>query len=283
MDYELLDSGNGMRLETVGRYRLARPAPQAIWTPNRPENEWSRADAVYDRNAKGVGAWQWNRNVDREFDILFSDLALRIRLTDFGHLGLFPEQESIWSWLKELLRARLAQREMNLNILNLFAYTGGSTLAASQAGAHVVHVDAAKGVVDWARENAKLSHLDGRPIRWIVDDALKFVQREVRRGSRYHGIILDPPSFGRGPKGQVFKIENDILPLLDACRQLLDRDALFLLYTCHTPGFTPLVLSNQLDSFLSKRSGEIDAGEMTMTDAQNRRLPGGTYARWVTG
>ena len=143
----------------------------------------------------------------------------------FGHLGLFPEHAQTWGWLKERIRARLADREMNVQVLNLFAYTGGSTLAASQAGAHVVHVDAAKGVVDWARENARLSHLDSRPIRWIVDDALKFVQREVRRGNRYHGIILDPPSFGRGPKGQVFKIEDDVLPLLEACSQLLGRDA----------------------------------------------------------
>ena len=283
MDYTLLDSGDGKRLEIVGPYRLVRPAPQAIWPASLPEKEWARADAEYERSAKGGGDWRWNRSIDREFDILFSDLALRIRLTDFGHLGLFPEQAETWQWLRETIRNRLAGREFNLNILNLFAYTGGSTLVASQAGAHVVHVDAAKGVVDWARENAKLSHMDDRPIRWIVDDALKFVQREVRRGSRYHGIILDPPSFGRGPKGQVFKIENQLLPLLDACRQLLDRVALFVLYTCHTPGFTPLVLSNQLDAYLHNKRGAIESGEMTVQDEKGRLLPGGTYARWVAG
>ncbi|MFN2202764.1 MAG: class I SAM-dependent methyltransferase [Caldilineaceae bacterium] len=283
MDYRLLDSGNGKRLEIVGPYRLVRPAPQAIWPVSLPEKEWARTDAEYERSAKGGGSWHWNRTVEREFDILFSDLALRIRLTDFGHLGLFPEQADTWQWVRDTIRNRLAEREFNLNILNLFAYTGGSTLAASQAGAHVVHVDAAKGVVDWARENAKLSHMDDRPIRWIVDDALKFVQREVRRGSRYHGIILDPPSFGRGPKGQVFKIENQLMPLLDACSQLLDRDALFVLYTCHTPGFTPLVLSNQLEAYLHKKRGAVESGEMTVLDEQGRQLPGGTYARWLAG
>lgn len=283
MDYSLLDSGDGKKLEVVGPYRLVRPAPQAIWSSHRTPGEWSKADAVYERAADGGGAWEWNRRVDREFDILFCDLAFRIKLTDFGHLGLFPEQAATWTWLREQIRSRLKGREGEFRVLNLFAYTGGSTLAASQAGAQVVHVDAAKGVVDWARENARLAHLDSRPIRWIVDDALKFAQREVRRGSRYHAIILDPPSFGRGPKGQVFKIEDQILPLLDSCRQLLARDARFLLYTCHTPGFTPLVMHNQLEEFLGERGGAIEAGEMTIVDEQARHLPAGTFARWVAG
>jgi 23S rRNA (cytosine1962-C5)-methyltransferase len=165
-------------------------------------------------------------------------------------------------------------------VLNLFGYTGGSSLAASQAGAHVVHLDAAKGVVDWARKNAQLCNLDERPIRWLVDDALKFVKREERRGNFYQGIILDPPSFGRGPQGEVFKIEQDLLPLLDSCAAILAQDALFVLYSCHTPGFTPLVLQNQLNEIASGRSGKLESGEMAVTDSSGRLLPSGTFVRW---
>jgi 23S rRNA (cytosine1962-C5)-methyltransferase len=170
--------------------------------------------------------------------------------------------------------------DRNLHVLNLFAYTGGSTLAASQAGAHVVHVDAAKGVVDWARKNAELGALQERPIRWLVDDALKFVKREERRGNTYQGIILDPPSFGRGPQGEVFKIEDDLMPLLDSCQAILARDALFVLYSCHTPGFTPIVLENQLESLVNSRGGKTESGEMTIAESSGRLLPSGTYVRW---
>jgi 23S rRNA (cytosine1962-C5)-methyltransferase len=168
-----------------------------------------------------------------------------------------------------------------LHILNLFAYTGGSTLACSQAGAHLIHVDAAKGVVDWARKNTKQSKLEERPIRWLVDDAMKYVEREMRRNHTYHGIIFDPPSFGRGPKGEVFKIENDLMPLLEGCQALLAKDALFVLYSCHTPGFTPLTLENQLLGMLDGRDGALESGEMTLTAQAGRQLPSGTYARWV--
>lgn len=279
--YALLDSGSNSKLESVGPYRIIRPSPQAVWSTARPAHEWADADAVYERDEKGSGSWKWNKHVKREFDVLFSDLALRIKLTDFGHLGLFPEQAANWEWLKEIIRARMASKGSNLHVLNLFAYTGGSTLAASQAGAHVVHVDAAKGVVDWARKNAELSHMDGRPIRWLVDDAEKFIKREIRRGNRYQGIILDPPSFGRGPKGEVFKIENQLLSLLGGCRQLLARDALFLLYTCHTPGFTPIAMQNQLEPLVDGRGGRMESGEMAVADERNRLLPSGSFSRWV--
>lgn len=278
-DYQLLDSGNMRKLEQVGPYLMVRPALQAIWSPRLPERAWARADAVFERDASGGGSWEFREKSKREFDILFDRMALRIKLTDFGHLGLFPEQAANWEWLRNLIRRRLQQSGKNLHVLNLFGYTGGSTLAASQAGAHVVHLDAAKGVIDWARRNAELSRLQERPIRWITDDALKFVRREERRNSRYQGIILDPPSFGRGPKGEVFKIENDLLPLLDACRSILADDAIFLLYSCHTPGFTPLVLHNQLAA-LGLKTGEIESGEMVVVDQQGRALPSGTYARW---
>lgn len=279
-DYQLLDSGNMRKLEQLGPYVIVRPAPQAIWLPRLPKSAWQRADAIFERDASGGGKWEFRGTVKREFDILFDRLSLRIKLTDFGHLGLFPEQAPNWEWLRNLIRRRLQRTNYrNLHVLNLFGYTGGSTLAASQAGAHVVHVDAAKGVVDWARRNSEISRLQERPIRWLVDDALKFVKREVRRGNHYQGIILDPPSFGRGPKGEVFKIEDALLPLLDECRKLIANDALFILYSGHTPGFTPLVMYNQLAT-IAPKGGQIEYGEMVVVDQQGRALPSGTYARW---
>lgn len=279
-DYQLLDSGNSRKLEQVGPYLMVRPAPQAIWEPKLPRSAWQRADASYERDSSGSGSWQFRGSVKREFDILYSNLSMRIKLTDFGHLGLFPEQGTNWDWLRDLIRRRQHQtKHRNLHVLNLFGYTGGSSLAASQAGAHVVHVDAAKGVVDWARRNAEISRLQDRPIRWLVDDALKFVKRETRRKNRYQGIILDPPSFGRGPKGEVFKIEDDLLPLLEEIQSLIADDALFILYSGHTPGFTPLVMYNQLETIAPKR-GQLELGEMIVMDQQGRPLPSGTYARW---
>lgn len=281
-EYVLLDSGNEMKLERIGEYTLVRPSPQAIWRPQLPQAEWNRADAIYTRSSEGSGSWEWKRKIKREFDILYNNISFNIHLTDFGHLGLFPEQIDNWNWLRQIIRQRLGRtNQRNLYVLNLFAYTGGSTLACSQAGAHLVHVDAAKGVVDWARKNAQQSKLEDRPIRWLVDDALKYVEREVRREHTYHGIILDPPSFGRGPKGEVFKIENDLTPLLEACRALLAKDALFMLYSCHTPGFTPLTLENQLLDVVAQRDGSLESGEMMVTAQNGRQLPSGTYVRWL--
>ncbi len=281
-EYTLLDSGNEQKLERVGDYTLVRPSPQAIWPPRLPKAEWNKADAVYNRTSDGSGFWDWQRKVKRDFDVLYNNISFNIRLTNFGHLGLFPEQADNWNWLRKVTRKRLVRTGYrNLHVLNLFAYTGGSTLACSQAGAHVVHVDAAKGVVDWARKNAKTCRLDERPIRWLVDDALKFVQREERRKHSYQGIIFDPPSFGRGPKGEVFKIENDLVPLLEACKAILAKDALFVLYSCHTPGFTPLTLENQLADMVTRRAGQMESGEMTVTEPEGRQLPSGTYVRWL--
>jgi 23S rRNA (cytosine1962-C5)-methyltransferase len=281
-EYQLLDSGNELKLERVGEYTLVRPSPQAIWRPQLPQREWDKADAVYNRTADGGGFWDWQRKVKRDFDVLYNNISFNIRLTNFGHLGLFPEQADNWNWMRQVIKKRLVRTGYrNLHVLNLFAYTGGSTLACSQAGAHVIHVDAAKGVVDWARKNAKTCRLDERPIRWLVDDAVKFVEREVRRGHHYQGIIFDPPSFGRGPKGEVFKIENDLVPLLEACQALLAKDALFVLYSCHTPGFTPMTLENQLLSVLTDRDGTLESGEMIVTEPSGRPLPSGTYVRWL--
>ncbi len=279
-DYQLLDSGNMQKLERVGPYLLVRPSPQAIWSPRMHETEWAKADGVYHRSSEGGGHWAWRGKVKREFDLLYNTLAFEIHLTNFGHMGLFPEQAENWDWMRAKIRTRMAKTgDRNLHVLNLFAYTGGSTLAASQAGAHLVHLDAAKNVVDWARKNAQLCALQDRPIRWIVDDALKYIKREQKRSQRYQAIILDPPSFGRGPQGEVFKIEKDIVPLLEACHELLAEDALFVLYSCHTPGFTPQTLANQLEEMMGTH-GEIEAGEMTVEEKSGRSLPSGAYARW---
>ncbi len=283
-EYILLDSGHMQKLERIGPYTLIRPAPQAVWRPRLPETEWKQADGVYTRGSEEGGKWTWQRKVSRDFEILYNSLVFQIKLTNFGHMGLFPEQAENWDWLRQKIRNRMKRtNDRNLHVLNLFAYTGGSTLAASQAGAHLVHLDAAKGVVDWARKNTQVCKLDERPIRWLVDDALKFVKREERRGNTYQGIILDPPSFGRGPQGEVFKIEDDLEPLLNACRALLTKDPLFLLYSCHTPGFTPLVLHNQMDDIMQMESGRIESGEMTVTDSVGRLLPSGSFVRWSAG
>lgn len=285
--YQLLDSGDMQKLERVGPYLLVRPAPQAIWSPQLPAGEWGRADGLYIRTSEGGGHWEWKSKVKREFDLLFDTLSFEIHLTNFGHMGLFPEQAPNWEWMRGAIRDRLrASNGRNLRVLNLFGYTGGSSLACSQAGAHVVHVDAAKNVVDWARKNASLCALDERPIRWLVDDAAKFVKREQRRNARYQAIILDPPSFGRGPQGEVFKIEKDLMPLLADCRTLLGDDALFVLYSCHTPGFTPITLHNQLTEMMGgapRLSGTVESGEMTIVEKDGRALPSGTYARWHPG
>jgi 23S rRNA (cytosine1962-C5)-methyltransferase len=287
-DYALLDSGNMKKLERLGPYLLVRPSLAAVWEPRLAESEWRKADGVYTRDTgEDGGKWTFHRKVQREFDVLYGSLHLHIRLTNFGHMGLFAEQVDNWDWLREIIRKRMqATNDRNLYVLNLFGYTGGSTLACSQAGAHLVHLDAAKGVVDWARKNAELSGLADRPIRWLVDDAMKFVKREERRGNTYQGIILDPPSFGRGPQGEVFKIEDHLVPLLQSCRALLAKDALFVLYSCHTPGFTPLTLENQLELVIGRRKGLVEAGEMTVAEAdqgplQGRLLPSGAVARWV--
>ena len=277
--YSLIDSGNGRKLERFGPYLLDRPSAVTVWQPLLAEDEWKKADAFFARESES-SEWLFRTSVPSSWVIHVAEIAFKISPTDFGHLGLFPEQDPFWKWIRETVREAVKARSKQPEILNLFAYSGGSTMAAAQAGAAVCHLDASKGMVAWARENAVLNELQGAPIRWIVDDVFKFLSREKKRGRRYDGIILDPPSFGRGSQGELFKIEEDIQPLLRLCKELLSDDPLFLLFSCHTPGFTPSVMENLLGQTVQGLKGTLDSGEMSLSGAK-LPLPSGTFSRWT--
>lgn len=272
--YELLDSGNGAKLERFGEIVLARPCAQAVWQPQRPAR-WKSADATFDR--EDGNRWHGRNRLPQEWVIDVDGTRFRLSGTDFGHLGIFPEQRAQWTWIRETVAA--AGRPVR--VLNLFAYSGGSTLAAARGGAEVCHLDASKGMVQWARVNAALNGLENHPIRWIVDDAHKFLNREIRRGRRYDGIILDPPTYGRGGNGETYKIERDLTETLRLCRALLSDSPLFLLLSAHTPGHTPIVLGNVLTQALRGLGGAVTSGEMVLAGAPDVfLLPSGAYARW---
>ena len=272
--YELLDSGNGAKLERFGEIVLARPCAQAVWQPQRPAR-WKSADATFDR--EDGNRWHGRNRLPQEWVIDVDGTRFRLSGTDFGHLGIFPEQRAQWTWIRETVAA--AGRPVRM--LNLFAYSGGSTLAAARGGAEVCHLDASKGMVQWARANAALNGLENHPIRWIVDDAHKFLNREIRRGRRYDGIILDPPTYGRGGNGETYKIERDLTETLRLCRALLSDSPLFLLLSAHTPGHTPIVLGNVLTQALRGLGGAVTSGEMVLAGAPDVfLLPSGAYARW---
>ena len=275
-DYELLDSGDGRKLERFGRYVLARPCAQALWRPTRPRAAWERADAAFDREEGN--RWHGRANLPAAWTITTAGLAFRLGGTDFGHLGIFPEQRAQWRWIGEEVRRAAAAGRAPVRVLNLFAYSGGSTLAAARAGAEVCHLDAAKGMVEWARENARLNGLADGPIRWIVDDAHKFMKREVRRGRRYDAIVLDPPTFGRGASGELYKIERDLKVTLELVRALLSERPLFVLFSSHTPGLSPAVARNILAQAFPDAAAE--AGEMLLEGA-SLACPSGVYCRAV--
>lgn len=275
--YQLIDSGNAAKLEQFGPVRMVRPAPQAVWLPRQPRDAWEQADAVFTRHSSGGGDWSFRRPIPETWTLSYRSLSFRIKPTAFGHLGLFPEHARAWDWLER----QVQEAGPGCTILNLFAYTGGATLAAARAGAKVCHLDASKGVVSWARENAALSGLEEKPIRWIVEDVAKFLQRERRRGVRYDGLVLDPPSFGRGSKGEVFKIEKDLPALLQHARSLLAKRPRFVLLSCHSPGFTPQVLANLLEEMMEGLRGRVQHQEMALPDASGRVLPSGAFAEWV--
>ncbi len=248
-DYELLDCSDGERLERWGDVILIRPDPQIIWKESQTAPEWNTAHARYIRSDKGGGAWDYRRKLPESWQIKYRDLTFLVKPTGFKHTGLFPEQAVNWDYCTELIKG--ANRP--INVLNLFAYTGGATLACAAAGASVCHCDAVKGMVDWARTNAKLSNLADKPIRWIVDDANKFIKREIRRGTRYDGIILDPPSYGRGTNGEMWKLEDSIFGLMQDITELLSDKPLFLLLNSYTTGLSASVMSYLLQMTVGKR------------------------------
>jgi 23S rRNA (cytosine1962-C5)-methyltransferase len=279
-DYELLDSGNGRKLERFGPYVLARPAASAVWIPALNEFEWDKADAWFDRDSGN--SWTCRKPLPASWNIAVAGLKFKLSTTAFGHLGIFPEQRDYWKWIQQSIKSAGTARHEQLSILNLFAYSGGSTLAAAAAGAQVCHLDASKGMVARARENAQLNGLDSAPIRWIVDDVTKFLDRELRRGSRYDGIILDPPSFGRGKSGEVYKIEKDLTDTLGKCVKLLSNRPLFLLLSCHTPAYTPIVMRNILQQVAGELKGSIESSEMVLSGKPGvMPLPSGTSACFI--
>lgn len=274
--YRLLDSGHGKKLEQFGSYIISRPAPTAMWAPQH-KSLWNKAQAIYDRNQSEQ--WSYAKGSIDPWLIDLDHFKMELRLTPFGHLGIFAEQVDNWNWIHSKISSQ--PDPSKINVLNLFAYSGGSTLAAASAGAQVCHLDAAKGMVDWARSNAKLSGLENHPIRWIVDDVQKFLRREIKRGRQYDAIILDPPSFGRGPQGQVFKIEEHIEPLLELCKELLSDTPLFVLFSCHSAGFTPIVSEKVVTSVFGKTDATHSFEMLLKAQDEADHLPTGVCTRWI--
>lgn len=280
-EYELLDSGGFQKLERFGPVVLARPCAQAVWRKQRPAL-WREATATFTR--EGGHQWKGREKLPATWEITVEGAVFRLSSTDFGHLGIFPEQRPQWRRIREACAAHARARGRAARVLNLFAYSGGSTLAAALGGAEVCHVDASKGMVDWARENARLNRLEAHPIRWIVDDVAKFLEREQRRGRQYDLVILDPPSYGRGARGEVFKIEGDLPGLLGQLARLMPEDALGLLLSCHTPELTPMSLHHLVGQEFARRGGRLEHGEMALEGGEGIwPVPSGSYCWWTAG
>ena len=287
-DYQVIDSSCGEKLERWDKYTLVRPDPQVIWNTPKTEKGWTRMNGHYHRSKSGGGEWEFF-NLPNEWTIRYpliigKTLTFRLKPFSFKHTGVFPEQAVNWDWFSLIIAAAKQQNpDRKISVLNMFAYTGGATIAAAAAGAHVTHVDAAKGMVAWARENAAVSGLAEAPIRWIVDDCVKFVEREIRRGSRYDAIIMDPPSYGRGPKGEIWKIEDNVFPLIQLCSQLLSDAPIFFLINSYTTGLQPAVLSYMLSTALKRFGGKVEASEVGLPVTSNGLvLPCGASGRWMT-
>ncbi|MBR5872081.1 MAG: class I SAM-dependent methyltransferase [Oscillospiraceae bacterium] len=279
-DYELLDCSEGERLERWGKVILIRPDPQIIWNTPKEHPMWKHADARYVRSSQGGGHWEYRRELPEFWKINYKDLTFKISPTGFKHTGLFPEQAVNWDMMREKIKAAKAEGR-EVRVLNLFAYTGGATVAAASAGASVCHVDAAKGMVHWARENSELSGLNEKPIRWIVDDCKKFVEREIRRGSKYDAVILDPPSYGRGPGGEVWKLEEHVFELVSLVSEVLTDDPLFVLLNSYTTGLSASTMAYVLGSAMKKFGGKVSAEEIGLYVTQSgMALPCGSSAIW---
>lgn len=275
-DYEIIDCSKGEKLERWGNYRLIRPDPQVIWDTPKSDKGWLQPDGHYHRSSKGGGEWEFF-NLPKQWQIQYGPLTFNLKPFSFKHTGLFPEQAVNWDWFSRILE----KAGRPVKVLNLFAYTGGATLAAAAAGAQVTHVDASKGMVNWAKENALSSGLKDTSVRWLVDDCVKFVEREIRRENTYDAIIMDPPSYGRGPKGEIWKIEDMIHPLIQLCTKLLSGEALFFLINSYTTGLAPAVLSYMLSTELKDRGGTVNSQEVGLTvSSTGLVLPCGASGRW---
>jgi 23S rRNA (cytosine1962-C5)-methyltransferase len=278
-DYEVIDTSGGEKLERWGDYLLVRPDPQVIWDTPKKHKGWENRNGHYHRSSKGGGEWEFF-DLPEEWSIHYRDLTFHLKPFSFKHTGLFPEQAVNWDWCAQKIQS--AGRPVK--ILNLFAYTGGATISAAKAGAAVTHVDASKGMVNWAKENAVASGLKDAPIRWLVDDCVKFVEREIRRGNHYDGIIMDPPSYGRGPKGEILKMEESIYPFIRLTAQLLSEDSIFFLINSYTTGLQPAVLSYMIHSAIASRfQGHVEAEEIGLPVSSNGLvLPCGASGRWCS-
>ena len=279
-DYTLLDCSDGERLERWGDIVLIRPDPQVIWQTPKTHPLWQKANARYNRSKTGGGSWEVYSSLPADWSVSYRDLTFRVKTMGFKHTGLFPEQAVNWDAVTQLIR----ESDRPLKVLNLFAYTGGATIACLNAGASVVHVDASKGMVQWAKENAKASGVDDRPVRWIVDDCIKFVQREIRRGNRYDIIIMDPPSYGRGPGGEVWKLEDEVYDFVALCEQVLSDDAKLMLINSYTTGLSPSVMQYILQAVVQlKHGGAVTCDEIGLPVAgTDRVLPCGASAFWFS-
>ena len=277
-DYKILDMANGQKLESWGGIILSRPDPQIVWSEKQFSKLWGKSNAIYHRSKQGGGSWEYKKNTPERWTVKYKDLTFNIKLMGFKHTGLFPEQAVNWDYMID----KITNSNRHINVLNLFAYTGGATVACAYAGADVVHVDSSKGMVSWAKENIVSSNLEDRYVRFIVDDVIKFVEREIRRGHKYDAIIMDPPSFGRGANGEVWNIEESLFKLIKLCEQVLSDDPLFFLINSYTTGMSPTVLENVLNLTINKKyNGLVSSGEVGLKmENSNLILPCGIYGRW---
>lgn len=276
-DYEIIDMASGEKLERWGNIKLIRPDPQIIWKNKSFPSEWKSANARYNRSNTGGGAWEYSKRLPESWQVKYKNLTFNIKPMGFKHTGLFPEQAVNWDWMIN----KIKQSKRDIKVLNLFAYTGGATVACLSAGASVCHVDSSKGMTTWAKENVESSGLREKPVRFIIDDVVKFVQREIRRGNKYDAIIMDPPSYGRGKNGEVWQFENNIADLVELCTQVLSDNPLFFLINSYTTGISSKVLANLLELNMKRYNGKITSGEIGLPMKNSKLvLPCGIYGRW---
>ena len=276
-DYEIIDMASGEKLERWGNIKLIRPDPQIIWKNKSIPSEWKSANARYNRSSTGGGAWEYSKRLPESWQVKYKNLTFNIKPMGFKHTGLFPEQAVNWDWMIN----KIKQSKRDIKVLNLFAYTGGATVACLSAGASVCHVDSSKGMTTWAKENVESSGLREKPVRFIIDDVVKFVQREIRRGNKYDAIIMDPPSYGRGKNGEVWQFENNIADLVELCTQVLSDNPLFFSINSYTTGISSKVLANLLELNMKRYNGKITSGEIGLPMKNSKLvLPCGIYGRW---